>query len=64
MRIVNDDGPWRLAAGLVKRAKRDLRGRDPLEKARSRAFFRGPLFRAICDVAGREVTEARRELGV
>ena len=64
MQIKDADGLWRLAAGIVKQAKRDLRRGTPHDKAASEAFFRGPMFRAICDVAGRDVTEARRELGV
>ena len=64
MRINDADGLWRLAAGIVKQAKRDLRGGTPRDKAESEAFFRGPMFRAICDVAGRDVAEARQELGV
>ena len=64
MHIRDADGLWRLAAGIVKQAKRDLRHGDPYDKAQSEVFFRGPMFRAICDVAGRDVTEARQELGV
>ena len=64
MHIRDADGLWRLAAALVKQAKRDLRRGSPYDRAASEAFFRGPMFRAICDVAGRDVAEARTELGV
>ena len=64
MRIQDADGLWRLAAAVVKQAKRDLRSGNPHDKAESEVFCRGETFRAICDVAGRDVMEARQELGV
>ena len=66
MKIHNDDGLYKLAAAVVKQARKDLRNKDRLEREEARRFFeeREGLFAAICAGLGREAEEVRERLRV